>query len=63
MSPTVDLDLCIGCGLCADIAPAVFELGDDDLSHVVSAPDPNDPDAADAVREAAESCPTSAISL
>ena len=43
-----------------DIAGAVFELGDDGLSHVIGTPSPGN---ADAVRDAAESCPTSAISL
>ena len=60
MNPQVDQDLCIGCGLCADIAPSVFELGDDGISHVFAAPGPDD---ADAVSEAADSCPTSAITL
>ena len=60
MNPRVDQDLCIGCGLCADIAPAVFELGDDALSHVIAPPGPDD---IDATREASESCPTDAIEL
>ena len=60
MNPSVDQELCIGCGLCADIAPSVFELGDDGFSHVIGAPGPG---TADAVQDAADSCPTSAIAL
>src|SRR5665647_389724 len=30
--PIVDEDLCIGCGLCEELCPAVFELGDDGLA-------------------------------
>ncbi|MBQ9003550.1 MAG: ferredoxin [Eggerthellaceae bacterium] len=60
MNLQVNQELCIGCGLCSDVAPAVFEVGDDGLSHVIGAPSPGN---ADAVRDAAESCPTSAISL
>ena len=28
-------DLCIGCGLCSDLCPDIFELGDDGLVHVI----------------------------
>ncbi|MDI3280926.1 MAG: ferredoxin [Bacillota bacterium] len=60
MKPKVDAELCIGCGLCASICPDVFELGDDGLAHV------KDAEAcakADCCQEAADSCPTGAISL
>lgn len=59
MKPVVDHDLCIGCELCADTCPEVFEMGDDGLSHVID----EDPSEAlhDRVREAAELCPTDAI--
>ncbi len=54
----IDEDLCIGCGLCASIEPSVFEMGDDNLSHVVG--DVTD-DNEEAVHEAVESCPVDAI--
>ena len=60
MNPEVDQTLCIGCGLCADIASEVFELDENMLSHVIAAPVPSDEPA---VREAADSCPTSAITV
>ncbi|HEX9021818.1 MAG TPA: ferredoxin, partial [Nitrospirota bacterium] len=28
-TPKVDLELCIGCGLCSELCPKVFELRDD----------------------------------
>ncbi len=54
----IDEDLCIGCGLCASIEPSVYEMGGDNLSHIVG--DVTD-DNEDAVREAVESCPVDAI--
>jgi len=28
-TPVVDMDLCIGCGLCSEMCPKVYELKDD----------------------------------
>ena len=30
----IDQDLCTGDGLCAEIAPAIFEMADDGLAYV-----------------------------
>ncbi len=62
MEPKVDHDLCIGCGLCEEICPPeVFQMGDDDLAHVVEGADC---EASGCCEEAAESCPpTEAITL
>lgn len=60
MNPKVDPDLCIGCGLCEEICPEVFQMGDDDLAHVVEGADC---EGAGCCEEAAESCPTEAITL
>ncbi len=60
MEPKVDHDLCIGCGLCEEICPEVFQMGDDDLAHVVEGADC---EASGCCEEAAESCPTEAITL
>jgi len=61
MKAKVDQETCIGCGLCADICPAVFEMNADNLAEVrIEAV----PDAAEeACREAAESCPVEAIAI
>ena len=68
----VDQDLCTGCGLCHEIAPDVFTMGDDGLPYVKedgkTIPLPENGDYSsilaavpagleDAVAEAAEECP------
>ncbi len=61
MKVVVNKDACIGCGACSAVCPNVFELGDDGFANVkveeVSEEDKN------AVVEASEGCPTSAISV
>lgn len=59
MKAYVDKDLCIGCGLCADICPEVFEYGLEDAATVIADKVPTN--AEDTAKEAEESCPTSAI--
>ncbi len=51
---------CILCGLCADMCPEVFELGDEKSEVIV---DEVPPEQEDCCREAAESCPTDAIEV
>ena len=56
---TVDHQQCQGVGYCERVAPRVFRLGDDALSHVI---DPHPPESErDAVEEAATLCPSRAI--
>ncbi|MGE5584235.1 MAG: ferredoxin [Bacillota bacterium] len=57
---TVDEDLCIGCGLCSEICPEVFEMGDDGQAH---ASHPEKCDSLPCCKEAAESCPVEAIKI
>lgn len=56
MNPVVDKDLCIGCGLCASIAPDVFVMEDDGKAGVLVAETSDS-----ATQEAADSCPVGAI--
>jgi len=53
MAVSVDADKCIGCGLCANLAPEVFEMSDDGKAVVLNA-------SADA-EEIASQCPVEAI--
>jgi ferredoxin len=59
MKAYVDEDLCIGCGLCPDICPEVFEFGMKDVATVLVDEIPTDVE--DSAKEAAESCPSEAI--
>ena len=61
MKPHVNEDLCIGDGSCEDLCPEVFRLEDDGYAHVISA-EPG-PELYACVREALDSCPTSAITI
>lgn len=49
---------CISCGLCVDICPEVFEMGDQ-LAQVKKDSKPEDNE--EKVRQASEECPVSAI--
>lgn len=61
MKPVVDRDLCIGCALCSDLCPEVFEIGEDGYSRVIKE-DPGE-DLYGCVQDAESSCPTSAIRI
>jgi ferredoxin len=58
---SVDKDLCIGCGLCADLCSNVFQLEDDGKAGVKSQ------EAAQAelacAKDAASTCPSEAIKV
>jgi len=57
---TVDGNLCIGCELCSEICPDVFEMGDDGQAHAVH---PEKCDDLPCCNGAAESCPVEAIKI
>jgi ferredoxin len=57
----VDDQMCVGTGMCEATAPELFEIGDDGISHVLKPEVP--PELVAAAREAAENCPTRALSL
>ena len=58
---SVDKENCIGCGLCAALAPEVFDMGEDGKAIVkdASACEKN----MDACKEAEEKCPGKAIKI
>ncbi len=59
MKAIVDKDLCMGCGLCVEVCPQVFEMGEDDKAHAKTNPVP--PGVESGCRDAADQCPASAI--
>jgi len=61
MRARVDSDLCTGSGLCVDTCPEVFDMGDDDVALVIGEPVPAG--AEDTCQQAADDCPTEAISV
>jgi ferredoxin len=60
MRVIIDEETCIGCGLCAETCPDVFEMKDDKATAKM---DEVSDDLADACREAAEECPVEAIQI
>lgn len=61
MKASVNKELCIGCGLCAEICPEVFAMGDDNIAIVIAEESPES--AQETVQDAATSCPVEAIQL
>lgn len=61
MKVKVNEDSCIGCGACQSICENVFEINDEGLSSVKV--DEVSEDDVQSVRDASESCPTSAIEI
>jgi len=59
MKVKVNKDNCIGCGACSAVCPEVFDLGEDGLA-VVKVGEVAE-DKKDAVNEAKDGCPVSAI--
>lgn len=56
--PKVDPDKCSGCGTCAVLCPAVFQLNEDGLSEVIKKDKYDQP----CIQDAIENCPPQAIS-
>lgn len=61
MIPVIDQETCIGCGSCAEICPAVFQLNEEiEKAEVI---DEYGCDIAGCCEAAAENCPVTAITL
>jgi ferredoxin len=61
MKVVVNFDLCASTGGCAQVAPEVFEVRNDGFLYILQEEPGEDLHAA--VAEAAELCPTAAITL
>ncbi|MBQ6477520.1 MAG: ferredoxin [Bacilli bacterium] len=61
MKVKINEDSCIGCGACQSICENVFEINDEGLSSVKV--EEVSEDDVQSVRDAADSCPTSAIEI
>ena len=61
MRARVDKDACIGCGVCAETCPEVFEMNNEDKAAVKANPVPGGREQA--CREAADTCPVDAIAV
>ena len=60
MRVSVDQDTCIGCGLCPETCPEVFELRDDKATaKMEEVPE----DQVECCKQAAEECPVEAIKV
>ena len=59
MKVKVDRDKCIGCGACTALVPEVFKIEDGLSKEKVE--EINDKKLEERIREAAETCPASAI--
>jgi ferredoxin len=61
MKAVVDKDLCAACGICAEICPEVFEIGEDGIA-IAKAPEVP-AGVEDSCKDAAGQCPAEAIKV
>ena len=60
MNAVIDAELCIGCGLCVQVAPAIYEMqGDKAVTIVSDVPE----DKAEEAQNGADQCPVTAIAI
>jgi ferredoxin len=62
-TPVINLEYCIGCEICVELAPEVFRIND--MAYVEVLPSADDPSLAihEAVHEAIKNCPKDCISI
>jgi len=57
MKLVVHEDLCIGCGVCADVAPELIEMNEDQIAVLLV----ESTDNSELAKEAVDCCPVDAI--
>jgi ferredoxin len=61
MKTSITRDLCIGCGLCAEICPQIYAIADDMTAYILLDRIPAELETI--AQEAGEACPVSAINF
>lgn len=59
MKPVIDIDVCIGCGVCESVSSDVFQMGDDGKAHVIKESGFDKATVDDAISQ----CPVQCISM
>lgn len=60
MKASVDKEGCISCGMCIEICPEIFRMGEDDVAEVYKEVNEEHMEAA---QEARDECPVAVISI
>ena len=60
MKAVIDQEGCVGCGLCADTCPEVYEM-DGSVAKVIAEPIPEE--ALESCKEAVSACPVEVITM
>ena len=61
MNVSIDESGCIGCGLCTQVCPEDFEMGESGVAEVIMEEVPGNLE--DSVQEAADGCPVEVITV
>nr|WP_271716081.1 ferredoxin [Anaeromicropila herbilytica] len=61
MKAVVDQDTCIGCELCVNVCPEVYQMNDDGKSETIVDEIPSN--AEEGAKEGRDSCPVNAIDI